>query len=68
MNSRYAISSNEEIWIRLCYKFFLTHGFYDWYQVSREDAFQEIMSYSNGEAYPQNIKQRVDILYDSVGA
>ena len=67
MKARYAISSDEEIWVRLCHKFFLTHGFYDWYMVSREDALREILSYSHGEVNPADIKKRIDILYDSVG-
>lgn len=64
---RHAISSNEEIWVRLCHRFFLEYGFYDWYRVSRENAFTAMMSYSDGSANPHDIKKRIDTLYDSAG-
>lgn len=67
MVSRYAVSSNEEIWVRVCHRFFLDHGFYDWYSVSQEDALREMLKYSNGTANPDDIRRRIAALYESVG-
>jgi hypothetical protein len=44
---RYAISSFEEQWVRICYKFFETYGFYNWHEVDKQTAFKFMMITSN---------------------
>ena len=65
--SRYAISSSEEVWVRVCAKFFERHGTFDWYVVTQEQAFHEMMRDSNGQALPHDIRARIGMLYKSVG-
>lgn len=65
--NRYAIGSMEEIWVVCCYKFFEKYGFYEWYVVEKEDAFKEMMKFSNGNANPSEIMRRIEELYNSVG-
>jgi hypothetical protein len=67
MKTRYAISSPEEIWVRVCSKFFETHGEYDWYKISQKQAFNEMMLSSKGTGNPRDIKKRIAALYKSVG-
>jgi hypothetical protein len=43
---RQAISSQEEAWVKACYRFFETHGMWDWYTVDRDQAVAEIMKNS----------------------
>lgn len=64
---RYAISSSEEIWVRVCSNFFSNHGTWDWYLVPPEQAFREMMIYSKGTANPSDLKKRILELYESVG-
>ncbi len=64
---RYAISSPEEVWVRVCSEFFLRHGSWNWYQIPKEQAFHEMMKASNGQANPSDFKKRIDCLYESVG-
>jgi hypothetical protein len=64
---RYAISSQEEAWVKACYKFFETHGACEWYTVDRNLAVREIMQNSGGTLNPVWVKKRIDELYDSVG-
>jgi hypothetical protein len=64
---RYAISTNEEVWVRACYQFFEKNGFWDWYTVPKETAFREIMIYTRGQGNPTWIKQKIDDLYKNAG-
>jgi hypothetical protein len=64
---RYAISSHEEIWVKVCYKFFANHDFTYWYVIDRDQAFSEMMQYSNGTMSPTWLRNRIDELYKSVG-
>lgn len=64
---RYAVSSEEEVWVRACAKFFAEHGDYDWYQVPKDQAFAEIMMHTKGCGNPHKIRTRVYNLYASVG-
>lgn len=64
---RYAISSNEEVWVRICAKFFERHGEWDWYIVPKKTAFMEMMQDSKGAMNPQVLTERIDMLYRSVG-
>jgi hypothetical protein len=67
METRYAISSFEEIWVKVCYRFFERNGYYDWYEVDMRDAFNEMMEESNGNINPIWLKERIKKLYESVG-
>lgn len=65
---RYAISSQEEIWVKVCYQFFEENDMMYWYaQVSQEQAFHQMMKFSNGTANPADLKKRIKELYESVG-
>lgn len=65
---RYAISSQEEIWVKVCYKFFEKNDMTYWYAgVSQEEAFHQMMKFSNGTANPTDLKRRIKKLYESVG-
>jgi hypothetical protein len=64
---RYAVYSDEEIWVKLCSEFFKKHGTWDWHIVPVEEAFHEMMRSSNGAANPSDIKRRIEVLYKSVG-
>jgi hypothetical protein len=65
---RYAISSQEEAWVKACYKFFETNGMWDWYTVDRDRALREIMKNCGGTLNPIWVKNKIDELYDGVGA
>jgi hypothetical protein len=65
---RYAISSSEEVWVRICSEFFQRHGTWDWYQVPRDQALREMMKASNGVTDPTELMRRIEMLYESVGA
>jgi hypothetical protein len=64
---RYAISTEEEVWVRACYKFFEEYGFWDWYQIPPEKAFMVIMKHTKGQGNPLLIKQRVNKMYEDAG-
>jgi hypothetical protein len=64
---RQAISSQEEAWVKACYRFFETHGMWDWYTVDRDQAVAEIMKNSGGTLNPVWVKNKIDELYESVG-
>jgi len=64
---RYAISSFEETWIKVCYKFFEKHGMYDWYLIDKDRAFREMMIDSKGTLNPTQLRNKIDDLYKSVG-
>lgn len=64
---RYAISSQEEAWVKACYRFFETHGMWEWYTVDRNRAIKEIMKNSGGQLNPAWVRKKIDELYDSVG-
>jgi len=64
---RYAISSQEEIWVRGCAKFFAKYGEYDWYQVPKDEALAFILMNSGGTGNPVYIRKRLHELYESVG-
>lgn len=64
---RYAISSSEEIWVRVCAKFFERHGEWDWFLVPKRQAFEEMMKDSKGTMSPQILMARIGMLYQSVG-
>lgn len=64
---RYAISSQEEMWVKACYKFFERHGHWDWYKVDQQQAFHEMMKDGQGAINPTDLKQRIKELYQSVG-
>lgn len=64
---RYAISSHEEAWVKACYRFFETHGMWDWYTVPRDQAVAEIMKNSGGTLNPIWVRNKIDELYESVG-
>lgn len=64
---RYAISSQEEAWVKACYKFFETHGMWDWYTVNQDQAVREIMKNSGGALDPVWVKNKIKELYNSVG-
>ena len=65
--SRYAILSSEEVWVRVCAKFFEHHGNWDWYLIPEDQAFYEMMQYGNGIISPQNLRARIGMLYQSAG-
>jgi hypothetical protein len=65
--TRYLVSSPEEVWVRACNKFFERNGSFDWYLISKETAFHEIMTYTAGHANPIDIKQRIENLYKGAG-
>jgi len=64
---RYAISSNEEVWVRACNAFFENHGTFNWYEVPKDQALREMFIYSNGTANPKHLKDKIDSLYQNVG-
>jgi hypothetical protein len=65
---RYAISSQEEIWVKVCYKFFEQTDMTYWYAgVSQEQAFNQMMKLSKGTANPTDLKRRIKVLYESIG-
>lgn len=64
---RYAISSTEEEWVRLCYRFFERHGFYNWYLVPKDEAWKEIMIDGKGCISPHMLRIKLYDLYESVG-
>ena len=64
---RYAISSQPELWVRCCSKFFEKHGSWEWYTVPKDQALREMLIYSNGAASPKYFKDKIDSLYQSVG-
>ena len=64
---RYAISSPEETWVKVCYQFFRRHDMTYWYVIEREQAFTEMMEDSNGALHPSWLRQKIDDLYKSVG-
>lgn len=65
---RYAISSQEEIWVKACYKFFEQNDMTYWYVgVNQEQAFRQMMKLSNGTANPTDLKRRIKALYESIG-
>jgi hypothetical protein len=64
---RYAISSQEETWVKACYKFFETYGMWDWYTVDQDQAVREIMRNSGGSLNPVWVKNKINDLYESVG-
>lgn len=63
---RQSISSWEELWVRICYRFFERHSFWEWYRVPKNQAFHEMMKDSNGQANPKLLKEKIDELYDSI--
>ena len=65
--TRYAIATNEEVWVRACYQFFEKNGFWDWYTVPKEVAFVEIMNSTRGQGNPTVIKERIEELYKAAG-
>lgn len=67
MDTRYAKSSNEEIWVRACAKFFQEYGEYDWYKVPKTEALSYMLLNSGGQGNPHDIRQRIQKLYESVG-
>ena len=64
---RYARSSNEEIWVMACSKFFERHGDYDWYKVDQHQALLEMLKDAKGHANPNDLKRRIYNLYKEVG-
>ena len=64
---RYAISSNEEVWVRVCTKFFERHCEYDWCEVDQDQALLEMLNDANGQLNPMELKRRIHNLYKSVG-
>jgi hypothetical protein len=65
---RYSISSPEETWVKVCYKFIERHDFTYWYVIDREQAHREMMKDSNGTLDPIWLRNKIDELYRSVGA
>jgi len=64
---RYAIPSSEEVWVQVCSKFFERHGSCLWHQISKEQAFDEMVRDGNGRISTQNLLIRINDLYRSVG-
>ena len=64
---RHAISSSEEIWVRVCAKFFERHGEYNWYKVDQNQALVEMLKDANGQANPYDLRHRIHNLYKEVG-
>jgi len=64
---RYVISSPEEMWVKVCYKFFQRHDLTYWYTIDREQALREMMNDSNGTLDPIWLRNKIDELYRSVG-
>jgi hypothetical protein len=64
---RYTISSQEEVWVRACNKFFEKHGSWDWYLVPQEVAFREIVMFARGQGHSTFIKEKVENLYKVAG-
>lgn len=65
--TRYAISTQEEVWVRACNEFFEKNGRWDWFCVPKEKAFEEIMKNSRGQGNPHLIRERVYKMYEDAG-
>lgn len=64
---RWAISSSEEVWVQVCHMFFEQYGFYEWYLIPKERAFNEMLIASEGTISPQMLRLKIHNLYESVG-
>jgi hypothetical protein len=64
---RYSLSSFEEQWVVVCYKFFEKYGFYEWAEIDKETAFKFMMKESNGQINPAILKEKINELYKSTG-
>ena len=65
--TRYAISSFEENWVKICHKFFEEYGEFDWINQTPEEAFVFMINNSTGNFSPMALKLRITELYESVG-
>jgi hypothetical protein len=65
--TRYALSSQEELWVKSCAKFFQTHGEWEWYKVPMKDAVAEILKHARGAADPIFFANRINKLYEGAG-
>jgi hypothetical protein len=65
--TRYALSSQEELWVKSCAKFFQTHGELEWYRVPMQDAVAEILKHARGAADPIFFTNRISKLYEGAG-
>jgi hypothetical protein len=64
---RTALSSQEEQWVIVCYKFFLSHGFCDWYKIDQNKALIFMMKEGKGHVDPVFLSNKIAELYKSVG-
>jgi hypothetical protein len=64
---RYSLSSFEEQWVIVCYKFFEKYGFHEWAEIDRETAFKFMITESKGHIDPVTLKEKINELYKSTG-
>lgn len=63
---RYAIKSDEELWVESCSKFFEVYGD-EWRKVPSWMAAAFILQNMNGQGNPFRVRTRVEDLYRSIG-
>ena len=64
---RFTTPSTEEVWVWVCHMFFEQYGYYRWYLIPKEQAFNEMLVAGEGKISPQMLRLKIHNLYESVG-